>query len=131
MTTLILRWAINAVALYAAIAIVPGLQADNPNWQAYIWLALIFGLVNALVRPLLKLLTCPLILLTLGLFTLVINTAMLYLTSSVGELVGIGLSIANFWAAFLGALVISLISLVLTMFVREPKQPRRRPKNRT
>jgi len=126
MTTLILRWAINAVALYAAIAIVPGLQTANPNWQAYIWLALIFGLINALVRPLLKLLTCPLILLTLGLFTLIINTGMLYLTSRVGQIFGIGLSIDNFWAAFLGALVISLISLVLTMFVRESKRSHRR-----
>ncbi len=130
MTTLIMRWAINAVALYASIAIVPGLQADNPNWQAYIWLALIFGLINALVRPLLKLLTCPLILLTLGLFTLLINTLMLYLTSRVGDVFGIGLSIANFWAAFLGAIVISIISLVLTMFVRDPKRShRKQPKN--
>ena len=126
MTTLILRWAINAVALYAAIAIVPGLQTSNPNWQAYIWLALIFGLINALVRPILKLLTCPLILLTLGLFTLIINAGMLYLTSRVGQIFGIGLSIESFGAAFLGALVISLISLVLTMFVREPKRSRRK-----
>ena len=126
MTTLILRWAINAVALYAAIAIVPGLQADNPNWQAYIWLALIFGLINASVRPILKLLTCPLILLTLGLFTLVINTGMLYLTSSVGDFFGIGLSIESFWAAFLGALVISIISMVLTLFVREPRRAHHR-----
>jgi len=126
MTTLILRWAINAVALYAAIAIVPGLQTANPNWQAYIWLALIFGLINALVRPILKLLTCPLLLLTLGLFTLIINTGMLYLTSRVGQIFGIGLSIESFGAAFLGALIISLISLVLTMFVREPKRSRRK-----
>jgi putative membrane protein len=126
MSTLILRWAINAVALYAAIAIVPGLQTANQNWQAYIWLALIFGLVNALVRPILKFLTCPLILLTLGLFTLVINTGMLYLTSRVGDFFGIGLSIENFLSAFLGAIVISVISLVLTVFVREPKKARRR-----
>jgi putative membrane protein len=122
MTSIILRWAINAVALYAAIAIVPGLKAVNPDWQAYIWLALIFGLINALVRPLLKMLTCPLIILTLGLFTLVINTLMLYLTSSIGEVFGIGLSITNFWSAFLGALIISVISLVLTLFVRDPKK---------
>ncbi len=124
MVSLILRWAINAVALYAAIAIVPGLEAGNPNWQAYIWLALIFGLVNALVRPFLKLLTCPLIILTLGLFTLVINTGLLYLTSAVGEVFGVGLNIASFGAAFLGALVISIISLILTMFIREPKTTR-------
>ena len=126
MTYLILRWVINAVALYAAIAIVPGLHTQNPDWQAYIWLALIFGLVNALVRPLLKLLTCPLIILTLGLFTLVINTGLLYLTSSLGSVFGIGLEIADFWSAFLGAIIISIVSLVLTMLVRDSNRPRRR-----
>ena len=126
MTSLILRWAINAVALYAAIALVPGLETQNPNWQAYIWLALIFGLVNALVRPLLKFLTCPLIILTLGLFTLLINTALLYLTSSLGTAFGVGLEIANFGSAFLGALIVSAISLVLTMLLRDSKKGRRR-----
>ena len=129
MTTLILRWAINAVALYAAIAIVPGLSQSNPDWQAYIWLALIFGLINALVRPILKFLTCPLILLTLGLFTLVINTGMLYLTSSLGDVFGLDLSIENFGAAFLGALVISVISTVLSIFIREPKRQHHKRKD--
>ncbi len=126
MASLILRWAINAVALYAAIALVPGLRTQNPNWQAYIWLALIFGLVNALVRPLLKFLTCPLIILTLGLFTLLINTALLYLTSSLGTVFGVGLEIANFGSAFLGALIVSTISLVLTMLVRDSKRGHRK-----
>lgn len=126
MTFLFLRWVINAVALYAAIAIVPGLQTQNPEWQAYIWLALIFGLVNALVRPLLKLLTCPLIILTLGLFTLLINTALLYLTSSLGSVFGIGLEIEGFWSAFIGALIISVVSMLLTMLVRDSNKPRRR-----
>lgn len=124
MASLILRWAINALALYAAIAMVPGLEAQNPDWQAYIWLALIFGLVNALVRPLLKFLTCPLILLTLGLFTLLINTGLLYLTSSLGSVFGVGLEIANFGSAFLGALIVSAISLVLTMLLRDSKKGR-------
>ncbi|HSQ18294.1 MAG TPA: phage holin family protein, partial [Anaerolineales bacterium] len=75
MTRFILRWAINAAALYAAIAILPGIDLPaGASWLSLIWLALIFGLVNALFRPLLKFLTCPLILLTLGLFVLVINT---------------------------------------------------------
>ncbi len=126
MITLFIRWVINAVALYAAIAIVPGLSTGDATWQSYLWLALIFGLLNALVRPLLKLLTCPLIILTLGLFTLVINTAMLYLTSSFGEIFGLNLSIDGFGSAFLGALVISFVSTVLSIFLREPKQPHRR-----
>jgi putative membrane protein len=123
---IILRWAINAVALYAAIAIVPGLSPENPNWTAYIWMALIFGLVNALVRPLLKLLTCPLILLTLGLFTLVVNTAMLYVTSYIGDFFGVGLSISSFWDAFLGALIVSAISVVLTTMIKDTDRPRRK-----
>jgi putative membrane protein len=121
---IIIRWAINAVALYAAIALVPGLTAENPHWTAYIWMALIFGLVNALVRPILKLLTCPLILLTLGLFTLVINTVMLYLTSYLGDFFGVGLTIDGFFSAFLGALIISAISLVLTSVVKDSERPR-------
>jgi putative membrane protein len=121
---MIIRWAINAVALYAAIALVPGLTPENPNWAAYIWMALIFGLVNALVRPILQLLTCPLILLTLGLFTLVINTLMLYVTSYVGDLFGVGLAIDGFLSAFLGAVIISVISLVLTTLVKDTERPR-------
>ena len=73
MTKFIIRWAINAVALYVAVLIVPGIELRGA-WTGVLWLALIFGLLNALVRPLLKFLTCPLIILTLGLFTIVINT---------------------------------------------------------
>ena len=65
-----MRLAINAIALYAAVKIVPGITVQNMNWLAFLGLALIFGLLNALLRPLLKLLTCPLIILTLGFFTL-------------------------------------------------------------
>ncbi|HEY5669508.1 MAG TPA: phage holin family protein, partial [Anaerolineales bacterium] len=70
MNRFLIRWGINAVALYVAVALVPGIQPQSTNWLAFIWLALIFGVVNAFLNPLLKFLTCPLILLTLGLFTL-------------------------------------------------------------
>ena len=80
MSRFITRWVISAVALYAAVAILPGIELQNENWLSIIWLALIFGLVNALVRPLLHMLTCPLIVLTLGLFVLVANTAFNFLT---------------------------------------------------
>ena len=66
MTKFIIRWAINAVALYVAVLIVPGIEYRGA-WTGVLWLALISGLLNALVRPLLKFLTCPLIILTLGL----------------------------------------------------------------
>jgi putative membrane protein len=98
MTKFFIRWLINAVALYAAVWIVPGIDYLG-DWMGILWLALIIGLLNSLVRPLLKFLTCPLIILTLGLFTLVINTGMLLLTRTIGQSLGIGLAVDGFWSA--------------------------------
>jgi putative membrane protein len=118
MTRFLLRWAINAAGVYAAIWIVPGIEFLG-DWTGILWIALIFGLLNALLRPLLKLLTCPLIILTLGLFTLVVNTLMLMLTSTVAQSFGIAFLVDGFWSALLGSLVISLVSVVLSIFVRD------------
>jgi putative membrane protein len=118
MTRFLIRWGINAVALYAAVWIVPGI-GFNGNWTGVLWLALIFGLLNALVRPLLKFLTCPLIILTLGLFTIIINTVMLLLTSRVGQAFGIGLTVDGFWTAVLGSLVISIVSIIMSIIFRD------------
>ncbi len=115
------RWAINTLALFVAVWIVPGIHLES-GWFSLIWLALIFGLVNATVRPVLKILTCPLIVLTLGLFTLVINALMLSLTAWIGNLLGIQLTLDGFWAAFWGSLVISLVSVLLSLFVREDQK---------
>src|SRR3970040_2578703 len=93
MERFLILFAINSVALYAAIAIVPGIHPQSTNWLSFVWLALIFGIINALLRPLLTLLTCPLIILTLGLFTLLINTFLFWLTSQVGQAFGIGFTI--------------------------------------
>jgi putative membrane protein len=124
MTKFVIRWAINAVALYAAIWIVPGIELRG-DWTGVIWLALISGLLNALVRPLLKFLTCPLIILTLGLFTIVINTVMLLLTSNVGQALGIGLTVDGFWTAVLGSLVISLVSVIMSVIFRDELKGRK------
>jgi len=118
MTKFILRWMINIVAIYAAIWIVDGISLES-GWISVFWLALIFGLINAFVRPLLKLLTCPLILLTLGLFTLLINTFLFWLTSQVGQFFGIDLVITGFWPAFLGGLVVSVVSVVMSLILRD------------
>jgi len=118
MTKFFIRWAINAVALYVAVLIVPGIELSG-DWTGILWLALISGLLNALVRPLLKLLTCPLIILTLGLFTILINTALLLLTSRIGQAFGIGLSVDGFLTAVLGSLVISIVSVILSLFLRD------------
>jgi len=124
MTKFIIRWMINAVGLYAAVWIVDGISYLG-NWTGILWLALIFGLLNALLRPLLKFLTCPLIILTLGLFTLVINTVMLLLTSSVGQSFGFNFSVDGFWTALLGSLVISVVSIVMSVIFRDELKGKR------
>ena len=120
MTRFILRWAINAIALYLAVIILPGIDLRS-NLVSILWLALIFGLVNALFRPLIQLLTCPLIILTLGLFTLVINTFLFWLTSVIGQSFGFGLMINDpvWWNAFLGGLVVSIVSVVMTLILKD------------
>ena len=126
MAKFILRWAINAVAIWLAIRFVPGIHLQS-GWVSVIWLALIFGLVNALLRPLLKLLTCPLIILTLGLFTLLINTFLFWLTGQIGQFFGIGITMDGFWPAFLGGLVITVVSVVLSLILRDEMRSRPHP----
>ena len=120
MTRFVLRWVINAVALYLAVLILPGIDLRS-DLVSILWLALIFGLVNALFRPLIQILTCPLILLTLGLFTLVINTFLFWLTSVIGQSFGFGLTISDpvWWNAFLGGLVVSIVSVVMTLILKD------------
>jgi putative membrane protein len=127
MQRLILRWAINAVALYVAVGTgwIAGIHAESSGWVTIIGLALIFGLLNALVRPLLKFLTCPLILLTLGLFTLVINTGLFWLTGVVGQQWDIGFTVDGFWSAFWGGVVVGLVSMILTLILRDELKPGR------
>jgi putative membrane protein len=127
MTKFIIRWAIIAVALYVAVAVVNavipgGIVLQSESWLSYVWLALIFGILNAFIGPLLRLLTCPLIILTLGLFTLVLNTLLFYLAGFIGRAFGVGFTITSFWAAFLGALVVSVVSVVLNLLVRDEKK---------
>jgi putative membrane protein len=122
---LLIRWFINAVALAAAAYVVPmiipgGITiVGEPAWLTVAITALIFGLVNALLRPIVKLLTCPLIILTLGLFTLIINGLMLLLSSWIAGQFDVGFKVAGFWPAFWGALVISIVSFVLSLIFRE------------
>ena len=117
MTKFILRWIINAIAIFLAIKFVPGIHLTS--LFSIIWLALIFGLVNAFLRPLLKLLTCPLIVLTLGLFTLLINAFLFWLTGQIGQAFGIALTFAGFWPIFWGALVISIVSIVMSLIFKD------------
>ena len=115
----LIRWLINIVGLYVAVLIVPGVNLDSSDWLGFVWLALIFGLLNALVRPFLMLLTCPLIILTLGLGTLLLNTVMFYILQWASGLFGLGFTLSGFWAAFLGALVVTIVSVVMTMVFKD------------
>jgi putative membrane protein len=129
MTKLVIRWLINFLALFAAAWLVPGISVDGGGgWTVFAVMALILGLVNAVLRPLLKLLTCPLILLTLGLFTLVINGFTLWLSSWMAvNWFEVGFYVDGLWAAFLGGLVVSIVSLILSAILMDKDEKRRRP----
>ena len=117
---LLIRWVISALALFAAAWLVPGIYVADDAWVVYAVMAVILGLVNAIVRPLLKFLTCPLILLTLGLFVLVINGVTLLLASYIAvNWFNVGFYVNGFWSAFLGALIVSIVTIILSALVRE------------
>ena len=118
MKKLILRLVINALALYAAAALLPGIEVLG-GWTAFAAMAVIFGVVNAVVRPIIKLLTCPLIILTLGLFVLVVNGLMLMLAARLGSTLGVGFHIQGLGAGIVGALVVSVASWALSLLVTD------------
>ncbi len=119
---LLIRWVIVSLALFVAAWLVPGIRVEGNAWIVYAVMAVILGLVNAVVRPLLKLLTCPLIILTLGLFTLVINGLTLWLASVIARnWFHVNFYVDGFWAAFLGALIVSVVTVILSALVKEDK----------
>nr|HID13103.1 phage holin family protein [Anaerolineae bacterium] len=117
---LLIRWVITSLSLFTAAWLVPGIRVEGDAWIVYAVMAVILGLVNAIVRPVLKFLACPLIILTLGLFILVINGLTLWLASAIAvNWFHIGFYVDGFWAAFLGALIVSIVSVILSALVRE------------
>ena len=116
----LVRLLINAAALWVAVKLIPGITYSSDDWLPFFAVALIFGLVNAFIRPIVKLLSLPLIILTLGLFALVVNGLMLLLTSSLSDALGLHFHVEGCWTAILGALVISIVSALLSMFLAEP-----------
>jgi putative membrane protein len=115
----LVRWAITAAAVAVAAWIVPGISVGEPHrvWTVVL-VALVLGLINAFIRPLVSLLSCGLIVLTLGLFTLIINGLMLWLASAISEhWLGLNFHVEGFWNAVLGALIITVVSLLLSTFV--------------
>ena len=122
---LLIRWAIIAFSLFVAAWLVPGIRVEGNAWLIFTVMAVILGLVNAVVRPILTLLTCSLVILTLGLFVLVINALTLWLASSIAvNWFRVGFYVDGFWAAFLGALIVSIVSVILSAVIREPAKQR-------
>ncbi|MGH7526723.1 MAG: phage holin family protein [Gemmatimonadales bacterium] len=116
MGSLLLHWVLNAAALWLAADVLPGLDFTGTPWELLL-VAAVFGIVNSLLRPILTVLTCPLIVLTLGLFTLVINALMLMLTGWLSTRWGLGFTVSGFWTAFWGGLVVGLVSLLLSLVI--------------
>ena len=117
----LIRLLVNAAALWVATQVVPGVTyAGGP--LPMLGVALVFGVMNATLRPIAKILTFPLIIVTLGIFALVINGLMLWLTSSMSSALGLGFHVSGFRAAFWGGVVVSIVSTILSIFVTEPKR---------
>ncbi len=116
---LILRVLVNAVALWVAAALFSGITLSS-RFVTILIVAAIFGLVNAFLKPIATLLTVPLTILTLGLFTLVVNAVMLQITDALTS----GLEVTGFWTSVGGGLVISIVSWALSTFVPDEDRPK-------
>ena len=116
--------AINAVALWVAVELVPGLRFLDDWWKLLI-IAAIFSLLNTFLRPALRILTLPITIATLGLFLLVINAVMLLITSVVASDLGVAFQVDGFGSAVLGAIVISLVGLALSITIGGSRVVRR------
>jgi putative membrane protein len=108
---------INAAALWVAVQIVPGISFSGEDWWKLLLVAVAFSLLNTYLRPILRILSIPLTLMTFGLFLLVINALMLLLTSAISDELQLGFRVADFVAALLGAIVVAIVGLILSMIV--------------
>ena len=119
----LLRLIVNAAGLYVATRLVDGVRFEG-DWLTLVGVALVFGVVNAIIKPVTKFFTFPLIILTFGLFLLVINGLMLVLTSRVSGWFDLGFTVSGFRAAFLGALVVSVINALAGLVIGDSKKRR-------
>ena len=125
----LLRLLVNAAALALATWLLSGITLTGSSTTNKVLMmlavALIFGIVNAIVKPLFKLVSLPILLITLGLFLLVINALMLMLTSWLAGLFNLGWHVDGFWTAVLGALIVSIVSWLLNTFIPDKNEDRR------
>jgi len=112
--------------MYVAVLIVPGLAfTEGGEWWKFLLVAVAFSLLNSFLRPILRILTFPITIVTMGLFLLVINAAMLWLTGAISDQLQLGFSVQDFWAALLGSIVISIVGWILSMVVGASRMPTR------
>ncbi len=126
--TLLLRLAINAAALYAATRFVRGIAYEG-EVLGLVGVALVFAVVNTFIKPVVKFFSFPVIFLTLGLFTLVVNGLMLMLTAHWSRALGFAFTVQGLGAAWKGALVVSIVSYVLGWLLVEDEKERKRRKD--
>ena len=124
----LLRLLATAAAVWVATRLVPGITYQG-SWLGLLGVALVFGVVNAIVRPILFFLTCPLVILTLGLFVLALNALMLMLTSAISGSLGINFHVNGFIPALIGGIVIGIVSAILNIFVGD-KEDREKDRER-
>lgn len=114
----ILQWLITSLAIFAAFSLVPGITFSGNGYEIGI-IAMIYSVINLLIRPILTLITCPMIILTLGMFTVIINGVLLLITADMAKYFGIDFQIETFFTALIGAVVISLTTFVLNLLSGE------------
>ena len=120
---LIIRWLIAAVAVAAAAWLVPGIEVTSSNGVITVLvMALVLGLVNAIIRPILAFFSCGCIVATLGLFMLVINAFTFWFAGYItSEWLDLGFKVDSFWAALLGSIIVSVVSFLLSIFLPDDK----------
>lgn len=115
----LIRWLIVAIALFVAASLMPGINIEGTSgWISVAIMALVLGLVNAIIRPILAFLSCGILILTLGLFMFVINALTFWLSAWIAtNWFGAGFSVDNFWAAFWGSIVVSIVSFLISIIL--------------
>ncbi len=121
-TDRIIQILINAGALYAAVWVVGGITFVG-EWWKFLLVALAFSLLNTYLRPILRILTFPISIMTLGIFLIVINALMILLAAAVSDQLGLGFAVADFWAAFFGAIVVAIVGWILSMVIGASRMP--------
>ncbi len=121
--SLLSKWLVSMVALYIAAWVVPGIRVEGNGWVIFSIVAVILSVLNATIRPILKFLSCGLILITLGLFIFIIDASVLMLASNIAiNWFGIGFYVDSFSSALLGSLIVTISSLIMNQLIKEDRK---------